>query len=327
MTSSEQSEIERILGSYFKELDAALASVPEPRRELLVSEIREHVTDALAQRPPSSPWDVRELLQRVGTPKDIAAAATEFLSLGSLSVEAPDAEEEVPPPTRKSSLGAKHLIGSGAFLLLVMGLSVGLLIAFAAPNSTPGIVRTRIKVVKEAGSAPAVTTTTTPTTSPPAPTTSPSDPTTSPPATTTTTAPVKVSAVTSTGTALPQSAPPVSSAPIPANTITIGAWTGVKPQTIWFSGDSGNVVTNIVWSSWSPSTGVGQGSWNYDNCVPDCAQGTETPYSATITVSNPSSGQFTQLTEAQTGPHGQTYVFTLPDSELNGASSGTAYDQ
>jgi hypothetical protein len=88
MRLSEQSEIERILCSYFNELYAALASVPEPGREQLVSEIREHVDDALAYKPPSSPWDVRELLQRVGTPKDIGAAAIYFLSLGCAPVAA-----------------------------------------------------------------------------------------------------------------------------------------------------------------------------------------------------------------------------------------------
>jgi hypothetical protein len=94
MRLSQQSEIEHLLCSYFNELYAALASVPEPGREQLVSEIHEHVDDALAHKPPSSPWDVRELLQRVGTPKDIAAAAIYFLSLGCAPVVAPGAGEE-----------------------------------------------------------------------------------------------------------------------------------------------------------------------------------------------------------------------------------------
>jgi hypothetical protein len=93
----QQSEIERMLRSYFHELDAALASVPEPGREQLVSEIRAHVDDALAHKPPTSPWDVRELLQRVGTPRDIADAAIYFLSLGSAPVTDPGAGEKIPP--------------------------------------------------------------------------------------------------------------------------------------------------------------------------------------------------------------------------------------
>jgi hypothetical protein len=95
MRPSEQPEIERMLCSYFKELDAALASVPPPGRAVLVSEIREHVDDALAYKPPTSPWDVRELLQKVGTPKEIAAAAIYFLSLGCAPIPASDAGEDV----------------------------------------------------------------------------------------------------------------------------------------------------------------------------------------------------------------------------------------
>src|SRR6266550_4410323 len=125
---------------------------------------------------------------------------------------------------------------------------------------------------------------------------------------------------TSTTTAAPTTSPQAliassraSVSPAPVKTVTIGSWTGAKPRTIWFSGDAGNVVTNISWSSWGPDSGVGRGTWHYDNCVPNCAQGTVTDYSASITVSQSSAGQFTRLTEAQSGPHGQTYTFTLPD--------------
>jgi len=95
MNLSEQPEIEGMLCSYFKELDAALAAVPAPGRAVLVSEIREHVDDALACKPPSSAWDVRELLQKVGTPKEIAAAAIYFLSLGCAPIPASGAGEDV----------------------------------------------------------------------------------------------------------------------------------------------------------------------------------------------------------------------------------------
>ena len=90
MRVSEQSEIDRILRSYFAELDEVLASVPTPGRAQLVSEIREHVDNALAQNPPNTPWEVRELIQRVGTPNEIAAAAIYFLSLGCAAVAPPE---------------------------------------------------------------------------------------------------------------------------------------------------------------------------------------------------------------------------------------------
>jgi hypothetical protein len=103
MRLGHQPEIESMLCSYFKELDAALASVPEPGRAVLVSEIREHVDDALACKPPSSPWDVRELLLRVGTPKEIAAAAIYFLSLGCTPIAASGVGEDGTPSVRRVS--------------------------------------------------------------------------------------------------------------------------------------------------------------------------------------------------------------------------------
>lgn len=116
--------------------------------------------------------------------------------------------------------------------------------------------------------------------------------------------------------------PPTTVPPITQPTVTIGSWTGVEPDTIWFSADGGNVVSDITWSYWNDQSAVGTGTWGYENCDPSCAQGTVTPYSATITLTDPSDGQFTRLTEAQSGPEGSTSAFTLPDDSLNGASSG-----
>jgi hypothetical protein len=104
MKLSEQPEIERMLCSYFKELDAALAAVPAPGRAVLVSEIREHVDDALACKPPASPWDVRELLMKVGSPNEIAAAAIYFLSLGCAPIAASNTGEDVTPSPRPISV-------------------------------------------------------------------------------------------------------------------------------------------------------------------------------------------------------------------------------
>jgi hypothetical protein len=123
------------------------------------------------------------------------------------------------------------------------------------------------------------------------------------------------------------SAPTTSSPSGPLETVTIGQWTGSKPQTIWFSGDSGNIVTNIDWSSWGQDVGHGEGTWHYDNCDPDCAEGTETDYPASLTVTGASGPQFTVLQEVQSGPYGRTYSFALPDRVLGGASSGTTFDQ
>jgi hypothetical protein len=103
-------------------------------------------------------------------------------------------------------------------------------------------------------------------------------------------------------------------------TVTLGTWTGIEPSLMQFSGDSGNIVSNIMWSSWNNSSAVGTGAWGYDDCVPDCAQGTVTDYPTTITLSHPSDGRFTQLTEDQSAPFGNTFTFTLPGPSLRASS-------
>lgn len=75
-------------------------------------------------------------------------------------------------------------------------------------------------------------------------------------------------------------------------TLVVGSWSGMKPTTIDFSGDAGNVVTSIVWSSWTATQAVGQGTSVIQGCVPNCAQGSNTPVATTITLSKPAERLF-----------------------------------
>ena len=87
-----------------------------------------------------------------------------------------------------------------------------------------------------------------------------------------------------------------------------------------FSGDAGDIVTDMTWSSWTTSQAVGNGTWTYQNCVPDCANGTDTPNPATIVLSDPVNGVFTCMTETTTGPEGYMDTFTYPNNWVQGAS-------
>ena len=122
-------------------------------------------------------------------------------------------------------------------------------------------------------------------------------------------------AVTVTHTATPAPAkkkspapkPAVASFPAPAPAparlpvLTAGTYSGVKPGTIYFSGDAGNVVQVITWTSWNASSATGTGMSDIQGCVPDCATGSETPVPATITLSDPVNGAFTSITEVRDG--------------------------
>jgi hypothetical protein len=92
-----------------------------------------------------------------------------------------------------------------------------------------------------------------------------------------------------------------------------GTWTGRQPTTIGFSGDAGNVVSDIAWASWTDTGAVGHGTWDSESCVPSCATGSTIPYAATITLSDPVGGQFTALIE-QT--HGMSQSYTLPGTNV-----------
>lgn len=75
------------------------------------------------------------------------------------------------------------------------------------------------------------------------------------------------------------------------------SYSGRMPSSIGFSADSTNVVTHLTWSSWSQSGAVGNGTFEHNNCVPNCAQGTITPEASTVTLSAPVDGHFTSMIE------------------------------
>ena len=97
-----------------------------------------------------------------------------------------------------------------------------------------------------------------------------------------------------------QQAPPAAALPV----LTVGSYTGTEPAYIDFSGDAGNVVTSITWASWTATGATGTGTSNIQGCVPNCAQGSETPVSTTLTLSDPAGGQFTAYTETRNGSTG-----------------------
>ena len=62
---------------------------------------------------------------------------------------------------------------------------------------------------------------------------------------------------------------------------------------------------------------VGTGTSDIQGCVPNCAQGSETPVPAKITFSNPVNGHFTKVVEIRNGTRYTGYY--RRDSWLEGA--------
>lgn len=86
---------------------------------------------------------------------------------------------------------------------------------------------------------------------------------------------------------------------------------GRTPVDIYLSGDAGNIVTNLEWSTWTGVEAIGHGTSNHEGCVPDCASGTETPEPTTLILTEPVDGHYTHMTEMRMG---YTEVFTYPPS-------------
>jgi hypothetical protein len=108
---------------------------------------------------------------------------------------------------------------------------------------------------------------------------------------------------------------------LPIVTLWNSSWTGIEPHVVQISGDAGNIVGDMTWTSWTSQSAVGHGTWGYDDCNPDCASGNVTDYPATITFSNPSFGRFTELTEVTTGPHAFTLSAAMPGPFLGNSTS------
>jgi Domain of unknown function (DUF4190) len=102
---------------YLRRLDAAASALPADRRHELVCEIRGHLDEALRQAPAGDETAVRNALERLGPPEEIAAAAD----------PAPPDRPAAPFPETSGAaivsvlLGVLWFGGIGSVLALVFG--------------------------------------------------------------------------------------------------------------------------------------------------------------------------------------------------------------
>jgi small-conductance mechanosensitive channel len=106
-----------LVDDYLRRLDAAASALPAHRREELISEIRDHLWEALREAPAGDKAAVRNELERLGPPEEIAAAATD-----------PPPGEAVAAFSQVNGLAIASLLlavlwfaGIGAVLALVFG--------------------------------------------------------------------------------------------------------------------------------------------------------------------------------------------------------------
>jgi uncharacterized membrane protein len=69
------SDVDTLVQDYLSRLDAALRGLPASRRQQLLAEIGQHVDESRSRLPEQSEAAIRDLLDRVGQPEEIAAEA------------------------------------------------------------------------------------------------------------------------------------------------------------------------------------------------------------------------------------------------------------
>jgi hypothetical protein len=82
--------------------------------------------------------------------------------------------------------------------------------------------------------------------------------------------------------AAPATAVTVCTSPV----VTCAGEMRTEPAIVAVSADGSGYVNHLTWSSWGNATAQGTGTLEVDNCEPNCAQGTDTGYPATITISD-----------------------------------------
>ena len=105
-------------------------------------------------------------------------------------------------------------------------------------------------------------------------------------------------------------APTTTTTVVPTTTTTLlptvlscgpGSPSEVRPALIFIGCATGNpTVSAMSWSTWGPSGGQGTGTFNENDCQPDCAQGSFTSVPATVVVSDPAGGVFQDVSVTPT---------------------------
>jgi uncharacterized membrane protein len=116
------SELDQIVDEYLGRLKVALADLPPEKRQQLIVSITDHISEARSTLHANSEVAVRDILDRVGQPEDIAAEA-----LG---------DQTTPMVLRSTRI--RRLATIGVAVVVVLGIVLGTFLATRINNATPG---------------------------------------------------------------------------------------------------------------------------------------------------------------------------------------------
>ena len=133
-----------LVADYLRRLDAAAYPLPADQRAELGDGIREHLDSALAGVDPTNEAQVRAVLDRLGAPEEIVAAAVEGEPpswSGRTAGGAQALPAQAPPAQHGSGLGVREifaviLLPIGGFILPVLGWFIGLVLLWTSDRWT-----------------------------------------------------------------------------------------------------------------------------------------------------------------------------------------------
>ena len=125
--------IDQLVSDYLESLRDATTDLPTAERDELVANIAEHIAASMEELDPPNEAGVRTILDRLGSPADIAAEARGQSSRPAPAPAAP-AAPAVPAPAVPASVpgpgalewGGVAMLGIGSYLLPVIGTVAGL---------------------------------------------------------------------------------------------------------------------------------------------------------------------------------------------------------
>lgn len=126
--------VDQLVNDYLSRLEAAAADLPDSRRDELVGEIREHIEAARNEGVAADEATTRTMLDQLGEPEEIAAAARAELDDGPTETAQPPAMVESKPGTG-IELAAVLLLTIGSFIPLV-GWAVGVVLLWVSRRWT-----------------------------------------------------------------------------------------------------------------------------------------------------------------------------------------------
>lgn len=116
-------DLDQICAAYLSQLRDSLRHIPATEREQIIEQVAEHIASARAALPEQSEAEVRNILERLGSPQEIASTA----------------EADQVPPTSRRRQRIAVLVAAAA--LALVGIAVGLVYGLSGttgPNQYGG---------------------------------------------------------------------------------------------------------------------------------------------------------------------------------------------